>query len=86
MPTPTSKLTDKSPNPAEKDVTKTANFDNDDEFEDFTVQEWKESEADLKKLPLWEDTWEDDDTTVDFAVQLSKQNELKQGVAPMKLG
>jgi hypothetical protein len=41
-----------------EDAAKTANFDNDDQFEDFVVHDWKESEAELKKLPLWEDTWE----------------------------
>jgi hypothetical protein len=38
----------------------------------------------MKKLPLWDDTWEDDDTSADFSVQLKTQQELKGGLAPMK--
>ncbi|KAJ3325704.1 hypothetical protein HDV06_003505 [Boothiomyces sp. JEL0866] len=49
-------------------------LDDEDEFEDFPVQD---SSTDLKQLPKWQDTWEDDDTTVDFAVQLAKEKTNK---------
>ena len=46
----------------------------DDEFEDFPVKDTTQKPA---QLPQWQDTWEDDDTTVDFAVQLKEQHSKK---------
>lgn len=46
----------------------------DDEFEDFPVKDATQKPA---QLPQWQDTWEDDDTTVDFAVQLQEQHSKK---------
>jgi hypothetical protein len=48
----------------------------DDEFEDFPVQggikttNLESTTNSIEKVHQWQDTWEDDDTVIDFAVQL----------------
>ncbi|EIN09772.1 hypothetical protein PUNSTDRAFT_86232 [Punctularia strigosozonata HHB-11173 SS5] len=62
-------------------------LEEDDEFEEFPVQDWDDSETDLKHLggaapgaaqsggnKLWEDNWDDDDIEDEFSMQL--RNEL----------
>ncbi|KAH9940975.1 DSS1/SEM1 family-domain-containing protein [Amylocystis lapponica] len=62
-------------------------LEEDDEFEEFPVADWDDSETDLAHLggaapgaaksggnKLWEDNWDDDDIEDDFSVQL--RNEL----------
>ncbi|KAJ3510087.1 hypothetical protein NLJ89_g4873 [Agrocybe chaxingu] len=62
-------------------------LEEDDEFEEFSVADWKDSETDLAHLggaapgaaksggdKLWEDNWDDDDIEDEFSVQL--RNEL----------
>ncbi|KZT67400.1 hypothetical protein DAEQUDRAFT_694021 [Daedalea quercina L-15889] len=62
-------------------------LEEDDEFEEFTVADWDDSQTDLAHLggaspgaaksggdKLWEDNWDDDDIEDDFSVQL--RNEL----------
>ncbi|KIM39747.1 hypothetical protein M413DRAFT_446654 [Hebeloma cylindrosporum] len=62
-------------------------LEEDDEFEEFPVADWKDSETDLAHLggaapgaaksggdKLWEDNWDDDDIEDEFSVQL--RNEL----------
>jgi 26 proteasome complex subunit DSS1 len=62
-------------------------LEEDDEFEEFAVADWKDSETDLAHLggaqpgaaksggdKLWEDNWDDDDIEDEFSVQL--RNEL----------
>ncbi|KAI0059262.1 hypothetical protein BV25DRAFT_1890235 [Artomyces pyxidatus] len=73
-------------------------LEEDDEFEEFPVQDWDDSQTDLAHLggtapgaakssgdKLWEDNWDDDDIEDEFSVQL--RNELakttKEGV-PMQ--
>jgi 26 proteasome complex subunit DSS1 len=51
---------------------KPAPLEEDDEFEDFPVEDWPEEETQIPNgnAHLWEESWDDDDTTEDFAVQL----------------
>lgn len=47
-------------------------LEEDDEFEDFPVEDWAEEETQIPSgnAHLWEESWDDDDTNEDFAVQL----------------
>jgi len=62
-------------------------LEEDDEFEEFSVADWDDSETDLAHLggaapgaaksggdKLWEDNWDDDDIEDEFSMQL--RNEL----------
>jgi len=62
-------------------------LEEDDEFEEFSVADWDDSQTDLAHLggaapgsaksggdKLWEDNWDDDDIEDEFSVQL--RNEL----------
>ncbi|KAF9466550.1 DSS1/SEM1 family-domain-containing protein [Collybia nuda] len=62
-------------------------LEEDDEFEEFPVADWDDSQTDLAHLAgtapgaaksggdkLWEDNWDDDDIEDEFSVQL--RNEL----------
>ncbi|KAK2463444.1 hypothetical protein APHAL10511_004530 [Amanita phalloides] len=62
-------------------------LEEDDEFEEFPVADWDDSETDLAHIggaapgaaksggdKLWEDNWDDDDIEDEFSVQL--RNEL----------
>jgi len=53
-------------------------LEEDDEFEDFPVEDWSEEETEIPggNTHLWEESWDDDDTNEDFAVQL--REELKK--------
>ncbi|KAG6000495.1 hypothetical protein E4U21_005401 [Claviceps maximensis] len=46
----------------------------DDEFEDFPVDDWPEEQTEAAQSGetkhLWEESWDDDDTTDDFSTQL----------------
>ncbi|KAG5957881.1 hypothetical protein E4U57_001676 [Claviceps arundinis] len=46
----------------------------DDEFEDFPVDDWPDEQTEAAQggqtNHLWEESWDDDDTTDDFSVQL----------------
>ncbi|KAF1946120.1 hypothetical protein EJ02DRAFT_500257 [Clathrospora elynae] len=55
-----------------------AQLEEDDEFEDFPVEDWTEEETQIPSgnTHLWEESWDDDDTNEDFAVQL--REELKK--------
>jgi 26 proteasome complex subunit DSS1 len=69
-------------------------LEEDDEFEEFPVADWDDSQTDLAHLggappgaaksggnKLWEDNWDDDDIEEEFSVQL--RNELsKTGKGP----
>ncbi|PCH42141.1 DHS-like NAD/FAD-binding domain-containing protein [Wolfiporia cocos MD-104 SS10] len=68
-------------------------LEEDDEFEEFAVADWDDSETDLAHLggaapgaaksggdKLWEDNWDDDDIEDDFSIQL--RNELAKKSAP----
>ncbi|KAI5369590.1 hypothetical protein Slin15195_G004650 [Septoria linicola] len=66
-------------NPNDKPLqpqTKAAQLEEDDEFEDFPVEDWaKEDEVGQQagNTHLWEESWDDDDTTDDFSVQLKEE-------------
>ncbi|KAK4957465.1 26S proteasome complex subunit [Elasticomyces elasticus] len=54
---------------------KPTQLDEDDEFEDFPVEDWSKEEevgAQASNTHLWEESWDDDDTSDDFSVQLKK--------------
>jgi len=60
-------------------------LEEDDEFEEFPVQDWDDSEADLSHLlsgsntprtaqeAFWEENWDDDDIEDDFSKQLREE-------------
>ncbi|KAM0723130.1 hypothetical protein Q7P37_001330 [Cladosporium fusiforme] len=54
-----------------------AQLEEDDEFEDFPVEDWtKEEEIGAQTAThLWEESWDDDDTSDDFSVQLKAELE-----------
>lgn len=53
-------------------------LEEDDEFEDFPVENWTVEDTQIPNgnTHLWEESWDDDDTNDDFAVQL--REELKK--------
>lgn len=67
-------------------------LEEDDEFEEFPVADWDDSQTDMAHLggaapgaaksggdKLWEDNWDDDDIEDDFSVQLrSELEKIKQ--------
>ncbi|KZF22298.1 hypothetical protein L228DRAFT_247957 [Xylona heveae TC161] len=50
----------------------TASLEEDDEFEDFPVDDWTKEETEVPdgETHLWEESWDDDDTSEDFSAQL----------------
>ncbi|KAF5359632.1 hypothetical protein D9756_003124 [Leucocoprinus leucothites] len=63
-------------------------LEEDDEFEEFAVADWDDSQTDLASLggaapgaaksggdKLWEDNWDDDDIEDEFSVQLRSELE-----------
>ncbi|KAH8100936.1 DSS1/SEM1 family-domain-containing protein [Cristinia sonorae] len=71
-------------------------LEEDDEFEEFAVADWDDSQTNLAHLEgtapgsakskgdkLWEDNWDDDDIEDDFSVQL-RQELTKKGGEPMQ--
>ncbi|KAN0125602.1 DSS1/SEM1 family domain containing protein [Russula decolorans] len=73
-------------------------LEEDDEFEEFAVQDWDDSQTDLAHLggvapgaaksegdKLWEDNWDDDDIEEEFSVQLRSELEKSgKGAVPMQ--
>ncbi|KAK1625309.1 DSS1/SEM1 family-domain-containing protein [Colletotrichum phormii] len=51
----------------------------DDEFEDFPVDDWPQEETEAaagdsgSTQHLWEESWDDDDTSDDFSAQLKEE-------------
>lgn len=71
---PTTTTTSSKPNstaPA-PEPKKPVQLEEDDEFEDFPVEDWTEEETQIPSgnAHLWEESWDDDDTNEEFAVQL----------------
>ncbi|KAL0260886.1 26S proteasome complex subunit [Diplodia seriata] len=70
---------------ANKDHQKPATaLEEDDEFEDFPVEDWEQEDTELPaaNTHLWEESWDDDDTSEDFSAQLKeelKKVESKRG-------
>jgi len=52
-----------------------ASLEEDDEFEDFPVEDWTQEEAEVPgdNTHLWEESWDDDDTSEDFSAQLKEE-------------
>ncbi|KAF2272563.1 uncharacterized protein EI97DRAFT_470279 [Westerdykella ornata] len=82
---PATKLTsdaskDKNAEPSkeQKPAANNGPLEEDDEFEDFPIEDWQEEDTQLPggNAHLWEESWDDDDTNEDFAVQL--REELKK--------
>ncbi|KAK2626571.1 hypothetical protein QTJ16_003746 [Diplocarpon rosae] len=75
--------TDKSAD-STKDTKPTAALEEDDEFEDFPVEDWTQEETEVPgdNTHLWEESWDDDDTSEDFSAQLKE--ELKKVEAGKK--
>ncbi|KAI9738916.1 MAG: 26S proteasome complex subunit [Claussenomyces sp. TS43310] len=67
-----------------KDTKPAAALEEDDEFEDFPVEDWPQEDAEGPgdKAHLWEESWDDDDTSEDFSAQLKE--ELKKVEASKK--
>jgi len=82
---PTAKATtsDKTSDPA-KDGKAAAALEEDDEFEDFPVENWTQEDTEVPgdSTHLWEESWDDDDTSEDFSAQLKE--ELKKVEASKK--
>ncbi|CZT50315.1 probable SEM1 Regulator of exocytosis and pseudohyphal differentiation [Rhynchosporium secalis] len=62
----------------------TAALEEDDEFEDFPVENWTQEDTEVPgdNTHLWEESWDDDDTSEDFSAQLKE--ELKKVEASKK--
>jgi len=73
---PTTKATvsDKSSQPT-KDQKPAAALEEDDEFEDFPVENWTQEDTEVPgdNTHLWEESWDDDDTSEDFSAQLKEE-------------
>ncbi|KAJ8058211.1 hypothetical protein OCU04_012408 [Sclerotinia nivalis] len=84
-PVPTAKATstDKSADAAKDQKTATT-LEEDDEFEDFPVENWSQEDTEVPgdNTHLWEESWDDDDTSEDFSAQLKE--ELKKVEANKK--
>lgn len=53
-----------------------AQLEEDDEFEDFPIEDWAKEEevgSQTANTHLWEESWDDDDTTDEFSVQLKEE-------------
>ncbi|KAI1090906.1 DSS1/SEM1 family-domain-containing protein [Rostrohypoxylon terebratum] len=73
--------------PEQPQQKKSAALEEDDEFEDFPVEDWPAEETEAAATAaagsngtttqhLWEESWDDDDTSDDFSAQL--REELKK--------
>ncbi|TVY46302.1 putative 26S proteasome complex subunit [Lachnellula occidentalis] len=84
-PAPTTKATvaDKSAD-STKETKPAAALEEDDEFEDFPVENWTQEDTEVPgdNTHLWEESWDDDDTSEDFSAQLKE--ELKKVEASKK--
>jgi len=60
---------------ATKDQKPTAALEEDDEFEDFPVEDWTQEDTEVAgdNTHLWEESWDDDDTSEDFSAQLKEE-------------
>lgn len=74
-----------------KDAESTPNLgklEEDDEFEEFPVEDWKKEDTEAAELQVWEDNWDDDKIEDDFSKQLraelEKQGKNPDGTEPMR--
>ncbi|KAM4067134.1 DSS1/SEM1 family protein [Hirsutella rhossiliensis] len=58
----------------------------DDEFEDFPVDDWPEDQTEAASgsdpKHLWEESWDDDDTSDDFSAQLREELKKVEAAKP----
>ncbi|KAJ3299419.1 hypothetical protein HK104_009021 [Borealophlyctis nickersoniae] len=47
-----------------------SSIEDDDEFEDFSVEDWTEADEDREDSELWQDNWDDEDLDDEFSRQL----------------
>ncbi|KAL8704390.1 MAG: hypothetical protein Q9201_002459 [Fulgogasparrea decipioides] len=71
----TKAITSDPTNSSTKDEQKpAAALEEDDEFEDFPVEDWPAEDQEVPEggtsTHLWEESWDDDDTSEDFSKQL----------------
>ncbi|CAG2116311.1 unnamed protein product, partial [Medioppia subpectinata] len=52
-------------------------LEEDDEFEEFPAEVWKEKDETEEEVNLWEDNWDDDNIEEDFSKQLKSELEKK---------
>ncbi|XP_054162815.1 26S proteasome complex subunit SEM1-like [Oppia nitens] len=52
-------------------------LEEDDEFEEFPAEVWKEKCDNEEDVNLWEDNWDDDNIEEDFSKQLKSELEKK---------
>lgn len=52
-----------------------AALEQDDEFEDFPIDDWTQEDTEVAgdNTHLWEESWDDDDTSEDFSAQLKEE-------------
>jgi len=89
MSSSSSKIAEPSKGEQSKDAQQSLGLlEEDDEFEEFPVADWDDSETDLAHLggaapgaaksggdKLWEDNWDDDDIEEEFSTQLRSELE-----------
>lgn len=82
-PTTKAVTSDETSSTALKDQQKpAAALEEDDEFEDFPVEDWPQKDAEVpgeQNTHLWEESWDDDDTSDDFSKQLKEEIEKVKG-------
>jgi len=80
----TTKATTTDKSAETKDTKPAAALEEDDEFEDFPVENWTQEDTEVPgdNTHLWEESWDDDDTSDDFSAQLKE--ELKKVEASKK--
>ncbi|KAF2460898.1 DSS1/SEM1 family-domain-containing protein [Lineolata rhizophorae] len=60
---------------AKDDQKPATSLEEDDEFEDFPAEDWEQEDTQLPggTTHLWEESWDDDDTSEDFSAQLKEE-------------
>lgn len=64
---------DKKETEKKKEVEKKSDLgalEEDDDFEEFPTEDWKEDQENADDLHVWEDDWDDDNVEDDFSQQL----------------
>ena len=55
-----------------------SNIKDDDEFEDFQIQDWDESQENGIDAELWQDDWDEEMDDGEFTIQLRAELEKEQ--------
>jgi 26 proteasome complex subunit DSS1 len=67
--------------PQKESIPQLGALEEDDEFEEFTAEDWNETEED-QETHLWEDNWDDEDVEDDFSKQLRAEITKNSGNSP----